>query len=69
MHLLDIFFVILVFILLECGVVAVVPPYLPSLNGLSRLQSILAYFDKGFSYNEILILLFVYHWFTLCRRQ
>ena len=69
MHLLDIFFVILVFILLECGVVAVVPPYLPSLNGLSRLQLILAYFDKGFSYNEILILLFVYHGFTLCRRQ
>ena len=42
MHLLDIFFVILVFILLECGVVVVVPPYLPSLNGLSRLQLILA---------------------------
>ena len=38
-------------------------------NGLSRLQLIIAYCDKGFSNSEILILLFVYDGFKLCMKQ
>ncbi|MCW4346838.1 MAG: hypothetical protein N0E48_26295, partial [Candidatus Thiodiazotropha endolucinida] len=57
------------FILQLCGISAIVPPYLPPVNGLSRLKLILTYFDRGFPYNEILILLFVLHGFKLCSRQ
>ena len=65
----DLYLVVLVFSLQQCGIAAVIPPYLPPISGLSRLQLILAYYDKGFSNSEILILLFVYHGFKLCRKQ
>ena len=64
----ELYLVVLVFSLQQCGIAAVIPPYLPPISGLSRLQLILVH-DKVFSSREILILLFVYHGFKLCRKQ
>ena len=64
----ELYLVVLVLSLQQCGIAAVVPPYLPPISGLSRLQLILSYYDKGFPNSEILILLFVYHGFKLCRK-